>query len=139
MRRLAWIPLSALALLAAPIALAVSQAPAVAQAPAGATGVCNDGSYTRSATKRGACSHHGGVKQWLDKTASAPASTKTPSVAPSKDQPAASATKVWVNTPSMVYHCPGTRWYGTTKKGSYMTEAEAKAAGARPSNGKKCS
>jgi len=47
-------------------------------------------------------------------------------------------TKVWVNTPTMVYHCPGTRWYGATKKGSYMTESAAKTAGARPANGKPC-
>ena len=34
-------------------------------APAGATGLCNDGSYTKAVHHAGACSHHGGVKQWL--------------------------------------------------------------------------
>jgi hypothetical protein len=38
--------------------------------------------------------------------------------------------KVWVNTDSQVYHKSG-RWYGTTKKGKFMTEDEAKAAGYR--------
>ena len=38
---------------------------------------------------------------------------------------------VWVNTDSGVYHKPGTRWYGKTKKGKYMTEADAIAAGYR--------
>jgi hypothetical protein len=36
--------------------------------------------------------------------------------------------KVWVNTESGVYH-KGGRWYGKTKAGKFMTEAEAKAAG----------
>jgi len=35
---------------------------------------------------------------------------------------------VWVNTESGVYHKSG-RWYGKTKKGKFMTEADAKAAG----------
>lgn len=36
-----------------------------AAGPAGATGLCNDGSYTKAAHRTGACSKHGGVKQWL--------------------------------------------------------------------------
>ncbi|HVS76382.1 MAG TPA: hypothetical protein VHE11_05565 [Steroidobacteraceae bacterium] len=46
--------------------------------------------------------------------------------------------EVWVNTESMVYHCPGDHWYGNTKSGRYMTEAQARAQGARPSRGKGC-
>jgi len=46
--------------------------------------------------------------------------------------------KVWVNTKSGVYHCPGTRWYGNTKQGKYMTQAEAQKAGYRPAYGKVC-
>jgi len=38
---------------------------------------------------------------------------------------------VWVNTDSRIYHKPGTRWYGKTKHGKYMTEADAKRAGYR--------
>ena len=42
-----------------------------------------------------------------------------------------SDTVVWVNTKgkSHTYHYPGTRWYGTTKQGAYMCEADAGAAG----------
>ena len=46
--------------------------------------------------------------------------------------------KVWVNTNSNVYHCPGTRWYGKTKHGQYMSECEAIKAGNRPAYGKAC-
>src|ERR1044072_6792609 len=43
--------------------------------------------------------------------------------------------KVWVNTNSGVYHCPGTRWYGKTKSGQFMTQREAQAKGYRPAYG----
>lgn len=33
--------------------------------PSGATALCNDGSYSFSRSRRGTCSHHGGVSQWL--------------------------------------------------------------------------
>jgi hypothetical protein len=46
--------------------------------------------------------------------------------------------RVWVNTNSHVYHCPGTRWYGNTKVGEYMTQKEAQDKGNRPAYGKYC-
>lgn len=33
--------------------------------PAGATATCNDGTYSFSRSRRGTCSHHGGVRVWL--------------------------------------------------------------------------
>lgn len=34
-------------------------------APEGATAQCRDGSYSFSQSRRGTCSHHGGVAKWL--------------------------------------------------------------------------
>ena len=39
---------------------------------------------------------------------------------------------VWVNTATGVYHYPGTRWYGKTRQGKFMSEFDAKAQGYRP-------
>jgi len=46
--------------------------------------------------------------------------------------------KVWVNTKSGVYHCPGTKWYGKSKEGKYMTQKEAQEKGYHPSHHKVC-
>ncbi len=48
---------------------------------------------------------------------------------PAPDQQAATSGQVWVNARSGVYHLPGTRWYGATKQGEYMSEAQALAQG----------
>lgn len=47
--------------------------------------------------------------------------------------PPAGKNMVWVNKETKVYHKPGDRWYGKTKQGSYMPEAEAVKAGYRES------
>jgi endonuclease G len=48
---------------------------------------------------------------------------------------AGNAAKVWVNTRSGAYWLPGTQFYGKTKQGKYMTEAEAVAAGYHKAGG----
>ena len=76
---------------------------------------------------------------------SAPAAIPTPTpvaptaASPAKPAPAAQASytpppaagMVWVNLESKVYHKEGDRWYGKTKNGKYMTEADAIKAGYR--------
>jgi Protein of unknown function (DUF3761) len=143
--------------------IAAAQAPA--SAPAGSTGLCNDGTYSSSATKRGACSGHKGVQTWYGASgtsapAAAPAAAATPAApaaapAAPAPAPAAAAAKetskpvatqasgggpglVWVNTKSNVYHCPSDSYYGKTKSGLYMSEADAIAKGAHAAHGKAC-
>ncbi|WP_323145058.1 signal protein [Massilia phyllosphaerae] len=59
--------------------------------------------------------------------------------APTAEAPGGGPGKVWVNSASKVYHCAGTKYYGKTKKGEYMAEADAKAKGYHGVNGKACS
>jgi hypothetical protein len=136
-----------------------------AAAPKGSTGECKDGSYTSAKTERGACSRHGGVKQWYGNEApqkepqakeskakesnakesrSAPAAepsrsaTRSEKAESSRGASANGGGRVWVNPSSKVYHCSGDRWYGKTEKGEYMSESQAKAQGNRPDHGKSC-
>jgi len=39
--------------------------------------------------------------------------------------------QVWVNTKTGIYHYPGTRWYGKTNQGKFMSEKDAIAQGYR--------
>lgn len=60
------------------------------------------------------------------------AKAAAPAKAAKQVPPPAGKGMVWVNPDSKIYHPEGSRWYGKTKTGSYMTEAEAVKAGYRP-------
>ncbi|HZY63347.1 MAG TPA: DUF3761 domain-containing protein [Edaphobacter sp.] len=72
-------------------------------------------------------------------TAAAPAkSSSHQSMASMAQAPGGGPGMVWVNSSTNVYHCSGSRFYGKTKEGKYMTEAQAKASGARPDHNHPC-
>lgn len=83
-------------------------------------------------------------------TASAP-SSQPPSPKPSEPAPASPAKTaapstsqgnpgpgmVWVNLDSGIYHYEGSRYYGKTKNGKYISEADAVKAGYHPAKNEK--
>ena len=53
-----------------------------------------------------------------------------------KTAPATTADQVWVNTRSGKYWKPGSRFYGKTKEGEFMSELDALDRGYSPAGGK---
>lgn len=64
-------------------------------------------------------------------SASVPAREGGPSPSEAAGQTPPAPGMVWVNTDTKVFHVAGDRWYGKTKHGKWMTEADALAAGYR--------
>ena len=68
-----------------------------------------------------------------------PATTKAPTTSGGTmgaPAPGGGAGMVWVNSETKVFHRQGDKYYGTTKKGKYMSEADAVKAGAHESKQK---
>ncbi|HEY2040994.1 MAG TPA: DUF3761 domain-containing protein [Edaphobacter sp.] len=66
----------------------------------------------------------------------APTHTNLASVAAA---PGGAPGMVWLNTESKTYHCYGSQYYGKTKQGAYMSEADAKAKGGHADHNHPCS
>lgn len=162
MKSFGLIAVVAAALMAAPGVYAQQAA-----SPAGSMTVqCKDGTSVTVTTMKGACHGHKGVDKSASSSsgssssnassassnssmsaASTTAASSSKSSASSKSAPAATPAagggpgQVWVNTSSKTkaYHCQGSKWYGTTKQGKYMSAADAQAAGYHAAKGEKCS
>ena len=63
-----------------------------------------------------------------------PSEDERAEMAPPATTPAA-AGQVWVNTRSGKYWRPGSSYYGKTKQGKFMSEAEAQKQGFQPAHG----
>ncbi len=70
-------------------------------------------------------------------TQSKSSDTKSTRESTRKFEPPPQKGMVWVNTDSKIYHKEGTKWYGTTRNGKYMTEEDAKKAGYTAANTRK--
>ena len=92
---------------------------------------CRDGTVLAGRDLRASCAAHGGLPNPFTSDA-VPPRAPSPSTAPATPAPQAQGGPglVWVNSGSKAYHCPGERYYGKTKRGEFMAEAAAKAAGA---------
>ena len=95
------------------LTLGVALIPALARTQDNGGGNAGTGTVTSPST----------TKTASKKTSAKAAAASNPDIAAAQ-----SSGKVWVNTDTRVYHKNG-RWYGKTKKGKFMTESEAKAAG----------
>jgi hypothetical protein len=136
------IPFLSMAVAAGLLVATAGYAQIPASAPAGSTALCKDGTSYSGSSKKGACSGHKGIKTWYGASGAAAGAASAPAgAAPSDAKPAAAGGgpgQVWVNTSTKVYHCPTDKYYGKTKNGAYMTEADAKAKGFHADHGKAC-
>ena len=71
-------------------------------------------------------------------SAATPAAKKHKAPEPQAAQaPGGGNGQVWVNTETHVYHKEGSKWYGKTKHGKYLSEADAVKEGDKASKNEK--
>ncbi len=96
---------------------------------------CRDGTVLSGANARALCAAHGSMPPRPAVPTISTPGTATPSTSQASAAVGGGPGQAWVNRSSVVYHCPGDRYDGQTKRGECMTEA----AGAHGSGGTACS
>jgi hypothetical protein len=83
-------------------------------------------------------SGQGSTKSKQSSTKAAQPKAKSAPIATKASQPKALQTRVWVNKDTKVYHCRGSIYYGKTRNGEFMEEAQARGYGNRAVQGEGC-
>jgi hypothetical protein len=114
--------------------VAISQAPVSAQAVSGSASNEDATTVTPEKSKSNPPLKKEKPGEQPSKRNRSQSSSKSEPGSPSDSEIAAAKSdgKVWVNLDSGIYHKNG-RWYGKTKNGKFVTEAQAKAAGYKAS------
>lgn len=112
-------------LLAALLSCSLTAFSVYAKAPADATGECKDGTYTKADQKEGACSSHGGVKEWLAKEKAAATAKPANATGECKD---GTYTDAAAKSGACSGHKGVKAWYGAAEKEKTTSKTTAAPA-----------
>src|SRR5919109_1171383 len=121
----------------APVCVAQAQSPSPAESPAASPSPAEKAASPSPAESPTASPKAKRTPKKKAEREARPAATPAPAArtvdeAANPPAPGGGHGQVWVNPETGVYHRTGSRFYGTTRKGKYMTEQDAIQAGYKP-------
>src|SRR2546429_8385798 len=111
---------------------APSESPAVSPSPAEKAGSPSPAESPAASPKAKPTPKKAKAEKTARPAATAVPAGRTTEEATNPPAPGGGHGQVWVNTETRGYHREGSRFYGTTRKGKYMTEQDATQAGYKP-------